>query len=85
MALIVAPKQAKRTIKICLHEVRETEPMTWVPTGRRMYVDRDAPLHSLKGWAQALLTGECTVSATLFDQMVKIVERSYKVEEEETA
>jgi len=78
MALIVSEPPVRQFIKVSLIEVEEYEPCRWRPTGRRMYVDRDAPLDCLKGWDKAQKTGECSVSKTIFGSILKIVEDALK-------
>lgn len=82
MALLV-DQQKHKPRKICLREATEYEPMKWKPTGRCLYIDRDAPLQSVNGWNKALITGECMVSETLFKQIRKIVVDALKKLEEE--
>ena len=93
MALIVAKKETVvsipvKTLKVHIYEVVEKEPMKWVPTGRTMYIDRDAPLTFLKGWQAGCAQGEMTLSKTIFDQIVKIVDdhaKKFQAEDEEAA
>jgi hypothetical protein len=69
MGLIVAPGPKANNRKVCLHEVRK-EGTTMVPTGRRLYVDRDAPLLHIPGWMAAQRDGEGTVSSIIFNEFL---------------
>jgi hypothetical protein len=89
MALKIVGHQApvetpiRKTIKVELVEVEEYEPCKWRPTGRRVYIDRDAPLQSLNGWEAGCKAGSMTVRKSMFDQIVKIVEESLRAKEED--
>lgn len=83
MGLIMMPGPASKNKKVCLHEVRELEdkPMTWVATGRRLYVDRDAPLNGLHGWLEAQRDGEGTVRESQFTEVAKRVDQRSNYED----
>ena len=73
--------------KICIEEVLPCE-KGWHPSGRRIYIDREAPLFCLKGWSGALMTGSLAVRNSLFCEINGIIEKAVResdLEEESLA
>lgn len=77
MTLKLCPAVKKTFKKVCVYEVRIVNAQ-WTPTGRRMYLDPDAPLDHLEGWKQGMCTGEMAMRQCLFNQIADIVETQYK-------
>ena len=65
--------------KIIIHEVKMNGE-EWKQTGRRLYVDKRAPLHNLEGWNNALGNGYMIAQPHLFDAAVVRVDNQDKAQ-----
>lgn len=65
--------------KIIIHEVKMNGE-EWKQTGRRLYVDKRAPLHNLEGWNNALGKGYMFAQPDVFDACVVLVDNQDKAQ-----